>query len=323
MPYGQLGRRPTDRTRYANTITLPVRVVPDHPLVADHLSKVPAWVLGQNMTYGTCGPVSVANHAVMTWKYLLGQNITVSDAAVFDLYRRSGNPNFDPATGADDDGVDMTVMLSALVKGGIELTMPDGSKRVEKPLCFARATANATDGDGIRAIRAYTSIFGGLLFALDLQEAQQWQTDAGLWAYMQSEEWGGHATMAGKYTSDTDPNHADESLVTWAQVVGTTDAFLNQQLAEVYVIVWRPLWDTPAFQAGVDKTRLAEDYTAATGRPFPMPIPTPTPPPPPVPTDPDVALWTLLKPWATGRRWGPNRKAADTVRAWARLKGFS
>lgn len=314
MPPPQLGRRPADPERYRATIELPMTGVPVHPVVADHLSGVPTWVLGQNYVFGTCGPVSVANHAKMTWKYLLGEDITVTDDAVFDLYRRSGNPDFDPATGAGDNGVDMTVMLSALVKYGIEITHANGDVELVKPLCFAKT------GQSIGTIRAVTAIFGGLLFGLDLQVAQQEQTEHGLWYFDLSPAWGGHATMAGRYTSDPDPNRADESLVTWGEVVGTTDVFLGSQLAETYVIVWKPLWDKPSFTDGVDRMVLAADYTAVTGRVFPWPA---TPTPAPAPPDPDAALWDALKPWALARHVSGNRAAANTVRAWAKAKGFS
>lgn len=325
MTTGQLGRLPADPARYAATITLPLRAVPAHPLVADHLGSVPGWVLGRNDVFGTCGPVSVANHAVMTWKYLLGEDITVTDDAVFDLYRRSGNPGFDPATDTDDNGVDMTVMLSALVKGGLSITRAGGAAELVKPLCFAK-TPVAVDG-----IRAYTSIFGGVLFGLDLDVAQQTQT---VWDYAASPAWGGHATLAGAYTSATAAHQVDESLVTWAEVTGTTDAFLTRQLSEVYVVVWPAMWDHPAFQAGVDQGALAADYTAATGKPFPAPVPPAPAPPAPVPAPPapapaplppgdaDAVLWSVAAGWAGEHHIGEGGRVARALRAWATVKGL-
>lgn len=329
-PFPQLGRIPTDRRRLANTARLRLAVPPAHPLVADHLSKVPTWNGTTNFHFGTCGPVSVANFVIMTWKYLLGLDVTVPDAAIFDLYRRSGNPDFDPATGAGDKGVDMTVMLSALNSGGIEITHPDGGTEVVKPLCFA---AHTTDIDTVRAV---TDIFGGTLFGLDLDMAQQSQ--AATWDYVPgSAAWGGHATFAGSYTSKA--LGVDESLVTWTRVVGTTDAFLGHQLAEAYVPVFQPLWDDPGFDEGVDKQALAADYTAVTGKPFPVPVPpSPAPPPvpkPPAPTPPpapeppapdplDNALWRAVDDWAHRGHWfASDRLTAAALRGWAAGKGFS
>lgn len=296
-PFRRLGRRPADPERFARTVTLKLTGhVPAHPLVADHLSQVSGWVLGSNDRFGTCGPTSVANLCVLTWKYLLGEDITVTDDAVFDLYRRSGNPDFDPATGAGDNGVDMTVMLSALVKGGIEITHADGTAETVRPLCFAKYPAAIDD------VRAVTDIFGGTLFGLDLETAQQSQTNAGLWDYKKSPEWGGHATVGGAYTSDTQAHEADESLVTWAEVVGTTDAFIARQLQEAYAVVFAPLWDHPAFQAGIDQQALAADYQAVTGRPLPLPSPVP-----PTPAPGPAALAELgalvRKTWAEVMAW--------------------
>lgn len=271
-PSRKLGFRPADPARLANTLTFRLTgLVPAHPTVADHLSKVTAWNGDTNFNFGTCGPCSVANSVIITWKYLLGEDITVSDEAIFDLYRRSGNPGFDPATDADDNGVDMTVMLSALVKGGIEITRADGSTEVVKPVCFGKIPQAIDD------VRAVTSIFGFAILAAVLQTAQQAQTDAGLWDYSPSSEWGGHAFCGGSYTSALG-HKADETVITWMQPCGTTDAFWSHQGQEAYAVVWSPLWDHPAFQAGIDQAVLASSYQQVTGKPLPAPAPAPVPP---------------------------------------------
>jgi hypothetical protein len=325
-PPPALGRRPTDPHRLARTIHLPLTgAVPDHPLVTDHLAQVPLWNGETNFQWGTCGPVSVANSAIMTWKYLLGATISVPDADIFDLYRRSGNPTFNPATGAGDDGVDMTVMLAELVRGGLWITHTGGARELVKPLCFAMHQP------GIETVHAVTSIFGGDIFGLDLDVAQQTQTNAGVWDYVPgSAAWGGHAVFAGAYTSDATPHHVDESLISWLERVGTTDVFLNHQLPEAYIIVWPALWDHPAFQAGVDRAALAAAFTDCTGRPFPLPVPPPppgpTPPPEPTPpatTDGDRAYWEVIRPWALTRHHGADATRAAAARTWAGTHGLT
>ena len=311
-PAPALGRRPADPARLARTVRLPLTgAAPPHPLAADFLTGVPAWCLGANTVHGTCGPVSVANSAVLTWHWLLGEDITVTDEQVFDLYRRSGNPAFDPATGRDDNGVDMTVMLAALVRDGIGITHPGGLTETVKPVCYAACDT------AIDTVRAVTAIFGSALFGLDLDLAQQAQTQAGLWDYASgSPPWGGHATLGGAYTSAAEGR--DESLVTWAQVVGTTDRFLARQLPEAYVVVWPALWAHPAFQAGVDQAALAAAYEACTHRAFPLPIP---PPGPAAADEADRALAAGLAPsWAAGSHSGANRRAAQAVRTWLAAK---
>jgi hypothetical protein len=322
-----LGRNPADPARLARTVKLRFTgTLPPHPISADHLTSVPRWMLGGNDRFGTCGPTYVANSAVLTWHWLKGEEITVPDDAIWDLYRRSGNPNFNPQTDADDNGVDMTVMLSALVKGGITITHANGTTETIKPLAFAQ---HATDIDTVRAV---TSIFGHDGFGLDLDQAQQAQTDRGLWDYAPSGPWGGHAVLGGSYTSAAGAGQRDESVVTWAEVCGTTDSFLSHQLSEAYVIVWAPVWDHPAFQAGVDQAALAADYQAVTGRPFPAPAPVPPPPPPPPPPpvpgtiriDPaDTALdHAIPTSWLHGRHIGDAGRVAGAIHTWRTAKGF-
>lgn len=55
----------------------------------------------------------------------------------------------------------------------------------------------------------------------------------------------------------------------------------------------------------------------------PAPVPTPTPAPPGPTQDIDPALWHDLEPWTTARHTGANKRAAATVAAWARLKGYT
>lgn len=294
----RLGRRPPKHAPAIAVEDVLTSLIPVHPAVADHLTEVQRWMLGANDTWGTCGPTGVSNSAVIVWKYALGEDITVTDDAVFDLYRRSGNPGFDPNLSEDDprqedNGVDLQTMLEALLKGGIEITHADGRKETVRPVGFAKVKLHDLD-----AIRAATSIFGCVLFGLLLQTAQRSQTDALLWDYVSSPTWGGHATVGGRYHTPVSPHADDIDNVTWEEVVGTTDAFMSRQMEEGWVILWPPLLDHPAFQAGVDMVAFAAAYTALTGRPFPVPVipPAPPAPPPPAPPADDVvtqfaALW--------------------------------
>jgi hypothetical protein len=177
-----------------------------------------------------------------------------SQDEVFDLYRRSGNPNFDPATGVDDNGVNMQLMLQAVVSGGIGGV---------KGLGFAKV-----DTRNEEELKAAVAIFGFLLFGVNLENAQKTQTNSGVWDYSWSLAWGGHAILGAAYEA----NGID--VVTWAQRVRMTDRFVQKQLDEAWVLIWPEHLRDKTFLEGVDMQALAKDFSAITGRPFPVKIPT-------------------------------------------------
>ncbi|GAA0403226.1 hypothetical protein GCM10009530_64030 [Microbispora corallina] len=286
MATRKLGRRPPKHAPALRLSRVLTGKAPAHPAAADHFAQVGDWGLYTNDKYGVCGPTSVANQRKLVSRYLGGAEQSPTLADVYDLYRRSGNPTFDPKTGAGDGGVDMQTMLEALLAGGI------GGAR---PLAFA-----AVDHSNLDELRAAIAIFGSLLFGVDLETAQEAQTDAGLWDYRRSGEWGGHAVLAGRYV-DTTPDRADRTgVISWAQVVDATDAFLQHQLGEAWVVIWPEHLGARAFQEGVDLAALAAAYEELTGRPFPA-APQPAPAPGPPPGDVDHVLAQAMRSWLSAK----------------------
>ena len=283
-PTRKLGRRPPSRKPALALRDILTGVVPAHPATADHF-KTLAFGLYENDKYGDCGPTSVANLVRLVSGGLLGSEVQPSQDDVFDLYRRSGNPHFDPATGADDNGVDMQTMLEALLAGGIG----DGRGGKVKPVAFAKVDVSSDD-----QLSAAVSIFGGCLWGVDLQSAQQAQTDAHppKWDYHKTGEWGGHAIVSGAYEAG-----ALEDVISWATRIQTTSAFRRHQLEEAWVVVWPWNLDHPGFQAGVDLTALPAAYKSLTGRDLPVPAT----PPAPASTDADAKLWAAMQAWATAK----------------------
>lgn len=246
-----------------------------HSPVADHFGQVGDWGLYQNDEYGDCGPTSVANLVKLVTKYLGDAEFSPTQTDVFDLYKRSGNPDFDPADpgGAGDRGVEMQVMLKALHEGGI------GGK---KPLAYAKVDHNDPD-----ELWAAIEIFGGVLLGVDLKQAQDEQTNRGTWDYVPgSPEWGGHAVVSGRYNDVTGTRKDRTGVVTWATVVDFTDAFQTQQVQEVWVVIWKENLGTKQFKEGIDRDALASVYQSLTDEPFPdvQPEPAPPAPTPPAPS---------------------------------------
>jgi len=299
-----LGRRPPKNAPALRASQFLTGVIPAHPVAADNLSKA-TYGLYDNDTYGVCGPTSVANQRRQITAYLGGKQVDPTQNDVFDLYKRSGNPNFDPADpgGPGDGGVDMQTMLEEVQRNGI------GG---EKCLAFAKL-----DAQNVEEVRAWIAIFGGVLVGVNLLTAQQSQQV--IWDYKRSAEWGGHAVFGGGY----DPN---PEIISWAEKYETTPSFWSHQTEEVWGVIWRENVGTTQFEQGVDKQALETAYTELTGRPFPSVDPQPTPdgPPQPVPPsvdDADRALVAHLRPWVNQHHYGQTHVVAEALRTWLTAKG--
>lgn len=245
-------------------------IIPQYPKNADYIKGVP-YSLYNNDRYGVCGPTSVANYRRCVTSFLTGSMVAPSQDDVYDLYRRSGNPNFDPNSGADDNGVVMQTMLQALMSGGI-----GGTK------CVGYARVNPSKLDELDAAIA---IFGGVLFGVNLQSAQQSQTDNGVWDYVPSGQWGGHAVFGAAFDEG-----GGNDVITWAKRVEMTDVFIRRQVMEAWVVIWPEHLKTKQFYQGLDVWKLSEAYEAITSKKFPAVLP---PKPAPTPVPPTSTGWTI------------------------------
>jgi hypothetical protein len=259
-PVMKLGLKPSDPTipclKLADYLT---GALPTVPASSDYLKGI-TFGLYENDKFGVCGPTSVANSRREITAKLKGSMQAPSQDDVFDLYRRSGNPHFDPNTGADDNGVAMDKMLAAVASGGI-----GGVK------CLGYAKVDVSN---IQELKTAVAVGGMLLCAVTLQTSQQSQTNSGVWDYKPSGQWGGHAILSGAY--EANPEGVD--VITWATRVRMTDVFMHNQLDEAWMIIWPEHLTNNGFLAGVNLAAFASDWEALTGQKFPATIPpTPTP----------------------------------------------
>jgi hypothetical protein len=320
-PTRKLGKRPPKNAAALRAARFLTGAIPAHPASVDHFNAISDWGLYGNDQYGNCGPTSVANQRKLITRYLGAAEHSPSQDDVFALYKASGNPAFDPKDpgGPGDAGVDMQTMCEALVAAGIGGV---------KALGFAKVDVSNVD-----EVRAAIAAFGSVLFGVDLETAQQAQTDRGLWDYSRSAEWGGHAILGGRYTSAK--TGEDLAVVTWAEVVGLTDLFEQHQVQEAWLVIWPEHIGSAEFQAGVDMAALARDYFALTGRTFPVPVappapapvpappatpptpaPVPAPGPAPVVTPADEDFAAVLHPWVIERHVAENRRVAEAAKTW-------
>jgi hypothetical protein len=263
VPGMRLGRRPATFRAALNIGNYLTSAVPERPATADHITSVPQWNLGANNKWSTCGPTACANFVTLSYKFLQGLDVIVADEDIFALYRLAGNPLFNPATGADDRGVDMNQLMDAFLLNGLMATLaPTGARFLVKPLATAVLPAH-----DIPNVQAATALFGGVIFGMNMQIAQQrqqtWDTVFG------SAAWGGHAVLGAAYTGTASD---DEAVVSWAKRYGTTDNFISQQAEEAFVAILPITLTSPDFVAGVDLAQLGSDWTQFTGLPFPSAV---------------------------------------------------
>lgn len=285
-------------------------VVPAHGVAANHFGSV-VFGLDENDKFGICGPTSCDNFCRLVSAALLGKSIAWTQAQVFGLYTLV-NPTFNPVTGAGDNGVDMQTMLEKWVASGAG---QDENGQPIMPIAFAKINVSNDD-----ELDAAVAIFGAILWGVNLEVAQQTQSDAKppKWDYKNSAEWGGHAVMNGKF----DESAGDAEVISWEMDVATTTAFRRKQLQEAWAVIlpWHIVH--PAFQAGVDLAALQSAYTALTGKVLPIPAPSPAPAPTPA-GNADQALWDAVGAWAGGHHTGTTKPVAVALEAWASAKGFS
>lgn len=234
--------------------------LPPVPASADHFKSV-TFGLYENDHFGVCGPTGYCNLTKLVSKGLTGKTVSPSQDDCFTLYRQSGNPDFNPATGADDNGVDLQTMLEAAMEHGVGGV---------KPICFGKVP---TDD---RSLNAAVAIFGGVLWGQTLEVSQQTQSSAKppVWDFHAPHKmWGGHCTMTGKYVGNANLDNeagADDSTISWKMAIQTTPAYRRHQLQEAWVVVFPWHLKSKEFLQAVDLATLKTDFEGLTGKAFPV-----------------------------------------------------
>jgi hypothetical protein len=284
--------------------------LPSVPASVDHLGAA-TFGLDNNDKYGVCGPTSLDNYCRMVTLALTGEQWSADwEQDILPLYRRQ-NPDFDPATGQGDGGVDMKTMLADAVKHGFG---PHGGP--QEVLGFAELDVRNEAG-----IRAAVALTGGVLLGVNLQLANEQQLDGHppVWDYMaKSGDWGGHAILDGAYVAS-----GQEDCITWAQRVGMTPSFLKHRRMEAYLVILRAHLGSKRFLDGIDMGAFVADIEAITGRPFPAANITPSPAPTATADDADRALAPAVHAFLNHPHLlGDNRTLANAGRSWLRAKGL-
>jgi len=315
----KLGKQPPDPTRMARAIKMAsfidVKAVTQqieyHPPTDDnylqYLDANKSFGLYGNNNFGVCGPTMIANGRRLS-SFLSGSYDEPTQDDVFDLYRRSGNPNFDPITGADDKGVNNQTMLEQALKTGFGKDI-EGNER--ELVAFAQV-----DHGNLNELRVAIYKFDYVCVGVVLDTAQQDQSDGSnpTWSYVDSSTWGGHDILVAKYDSDS------AVCVSWALFIDMLDSFMSRQMDEAWVVIWRDQYDK---LTDGEKVALAREFEVATGKPFPLIQPDPEPSPTPF-TNLDLEL--VKKIAASGFLGQSHHKPANDVAhalmQWMIAKGY-
>ena len=243
--------------------------LPQRPAATDDTAGV-AFALDDNDSVGDCVPTGFDNFRRIITRLLTGTEVDTSLAQVIAWYVTQ-NPGFDINGTADtngpgsshDNGMDMQVFLTLLVKTGVILG-------------FA-----SVDPKNDALVQTALWLFVAVYLGGTLQTAQQSQSDAGYWDYVaNSGTWGGHCFVGAGYDAA-----GNMQMVTWKELIRATAAWRAHCLDEAFVVILKEHVADPGFRAGFDLPKFAAAYTAITGRPFPVAV-TPTPTPTPVPPTP-------------------------------------
>lgn len=130
----------------------------------------------------------------------------------------------------------------------------------------------------VNAIKAAIAIFGFVWTSTLVQDANmdQFSQDRP-WDYVAGSPGdGGHSIVTGGYgdvpaDAGVPALGGDEKFVTWVQETSFTDAFWENQVDEVWVVVFKEHLGTRAFLEGVDVDQFCADYQALTGEPLVLP----------------------------------------------------
>lgn len=238
---------------------VPGVVIPQHP-VDDRVPPL-VWPMDDNNKFGVC-VIAAGDHARQAiYTLLVGSYTNMTEAQIFADYKTQ-NPDFDPNTGAGDNGMDIQTYLNHLVKTGVLLG-------------FAKV-----DHTNKEEVKAATYLGLAIVTGEDLTVSQQNQA---VWDYVPNDApWGGHSTTTVGYTGSPDQDDG----ISWGAVFPQTQAFVQHQVTEAWFILTQAHVDHPGFRQGFDLGSFAAAYSNITGRPFPVPVPPPAPPAPPVPPTP-------------------------------------
>lgn len=197
--------------------------LPPAPLQVDRASKVSSWPMYGNDTIGDCTCAAIG-HMIQAWTAYAGAEVTVPQSSVIGLY--SAVSGYNPATGANDNGAEMSDVLAYMKSTGIK----DSAGKVHKVAGYA-AFGDCTD---IPLMKQVLNVAGSVYTGINCPASAQ--TEFGqVWTYEPSSPIeGGHCIdlqlVAGGGVGA-------QSFVTWGALQKATIGFIEHYVEEAWFVV--------------------------------------------------------------------------------------
>lgn len=249
------------------------------PVSTNWRAKTGTMTALMNDQIGICGPAG-ALHQEQSWINNDGGMFVPTDGQALVAYEALSGYN--PATGANDNGVYLLDMLNYWMKVGIGASLLG---------CFAQMRLQ-DHAQVIDVVSLFDGLGSGWQLPRAYQGARVWKAPpggkaVGMW---QPGSWGGH------YAPIVDYDQKYVYVMSWGGIIPVEWAAYDLYADECYAL-FSPDWFGPDKTApnGFNWTALAADFAAVTGGKPPRPPPGPQPPPPP-PAPPGTTTIVLSGP---------------------------
>lgn len=179
-------------------------------------SEIPSWLMGMNDSIGSCTSVGIANILLArnTWA---GHTNYPTTADILSFYERFGYKPGQPLT---DQGATLLECMQSWMQLGYPVRNTTNKLKGFAAINFRNLTL----------LKTAIEIFGDVYTGVNLTVAQQTQT---VWDYVPNDqEWGGHAVSLNSFAED-----GSFRVVTWAEWMKVTPAFIEHQVEEAYVLL--------------------------------------------------------------------------------------
>ena len=295
-PTLKLGKRPPPRKATLNVAEF-FKVAPTHPLV--DVAPPISYPMDRNDVAGDC-VVAAVDHALQAQAALLGtprQNWTDAQLLAFYQTQNPGFRSWSDGGGPDDGGMYVQQFLEHLVSVG-------------EILAFG-----AVDHDSEDMLKAGVYVGLAIVTGEVLDVAQQAQAE---WDYVPgSGTWGGHATCSVAYDPDR------QGIVTWGSLIQATDAFVEHQVDEAWLLLTTDLVNHPGFRNAFDLPAFAQAIADLTNGKVVVPV-DPIPPAPGPDVDPLADFpFKALDHWASRPHvFRSATVARNQYRAWKSRHGL-